>query len=45
MFVAIGGVMVGWPCVILTPMGRSLSLTREGSSRPSSSLFSVVSVT
>ena len=27
--------MVGWPCVILTPMGPSLNLTREGTSRPS----------
>ena len=27
--------MVGWPSVILTPMGPSLNLTREGTSRPS----------
>ena len=27
--------MVGWPSVILTPMGPSLNLTREGISRPS----------
>ena len=27
--------MVGWPSVILTPMGPSLHLTREGTSRPS----------
>ena len=27
--------MVGWPSVILTPVGPSLNLTREGTSRPS----------
>ena len=27
--------MVGWPSVILTPMGPSLNLTREDTSRPS----------
>ena len=27
--------MVGWPSVILTPMGPSLNLRREGTSRPS----------
>ena len=27
--------MVGWPSVILTPMGPSLNITREGTSRPS----------
>ena len=27
--------MVGWPSVILTPLGPSLNLTREGTSRPS----------
>ena len=27
--------MVGWPSVILTPMGPSLNLMREGTSRPS----------
>ena len=27
--------LVGWPSVILTPMGPSLNLTREGTSRPS----------
>ena len=27
--------MVGWPSVILTPMGPSLNLTREGTSGPS----------
>ena len=28
-------VVVGWPSVILTPMGPSFSLTHEGNSHPS----------